>query len=58
MTMKEFSGSPVVRLHASTAGGTSVIPGQGTKIPQVVCCRQKKKKRKKEMPIKKKSLNR
>ena len=57
MTMKEFSGSPVVRLHASTAGGTSVIPGQGTKIPQVVCCRQKKKK-KKEMTIKKKSLNR
>ena len=46
MTMKEFSGSPVVRLHASTAGGTSVIPAQGTKIPQVVCCRQKKKKKK------------
>ena len=43
MTMKEFSGSPVVRLHA---GGTSVIPGQGTKIPQVVYCRQKKKKKK------------
>ena len=55
MTMKEFSGSPVVRLHASMAGGTSVIPGGGTRIPQVVRCRQKKKK---EMTMKKKSLNR
>ena len=43
--MKEFSGSPVVRLHASMAGGTGVIPGRGTRIPQVVRCRQKKKKR-------------
>ena len=55
MTMKEFSGSPVVRLHASMAGGTSVIPGGGTRIPQVVRCRKKKKK---EMTMKKKSLNR
>ena len=52
MTMKEFSGSPVVRLHASTAGGTSVIPGQGTKIPQIVCCRQKKKKERKKCQLK------
>ena len=29
-----------LELHASTAGSTSSIPGQGTKIPQVACCGQ------------------
>ena len=31
-----------LRLHASTAGGTGLIPGQGTKIPQTTECGQKK----------------
>ena len=31
-------------LHASTAGGTGLIPGQGTKIPQAVQRGQKIKK--------------
>ena len=29
-----------LRLHASTAGGVSSIPGQGTKIPQAMQCGQ------------------
>ena len=33
------------RLHASTAGGTGLIPGQGIKIPHTSWCRQKKKKK-------------
>ena len=31
-----------LRLRASTAGGMGPIPGQGTKIPQVVWCGKKK----------------
>ena len=43
-----FSGTlgnslAVLPLHASTAGGTGSIPGQGTKIPQVLHHGQKKK---------------
>ena len=30
-------------LHASTAGGTGLIPDQGTKIPHAMRCGQKKK---------------
>ena len=33
-------------LHASTAGGTGLMPGQGTKILQVTWQGQKKKKKK------------
>ena len=43
-----------LRLHATSAGGTGSIPGQGTKIPHAACCSQKirfqkdiKKKKKK-----------
>ena len=35
-----------LRLHASTAGGTGLVPGQGIKIPHAVWCSQKKKKNK------------
>ena len=31
--------------HASTEGGTGLIPGGGTKIPHAVLCSQKKKKK-------------
>ena len=34
-----FPGGPLERLCTSTAGGVSLIPGQGTKIPHV--CSQK-----------------
>ena len=34
--------------HTSTAGGTSLIPGQGTKILQATQYGQKKKKEKEE----------
>jgi len=37
---REFPGSPVVRTHTSTAGGT--VPGGGTKIPQAMQHSQKK----------------
>ena len=33
-----------LRFSASTAGGTSSIPGRGTKIPHAAQCSQKKKK--------------
>ena len=35
-----------LRLHAATAGGMGLIPGQGTKILYVLWCSQKKKKNK------------
>ena len=35
-----FSGS----FHASTEGGTGLIPGGGTKIPHAVLCSQKQNK--------------
>ena len=41
---REFLGSSVVRTRASTAGGTDLIPGQGTKILQAVPHAQKNKK--------------
>ena len=31
--VKEFPGGPVVKTLPSNAGGASLIPGQGTKIP-------------------------
>ena len=34
-----------LRLHASTVGDTSSIPGPRTKIPQAAQCSQKKKKK-------------
>ena len=34
-----------LRLHASTAEGTGLIPGQGTKILYSLSCGQKKKKK-------------
>ena len=34
-----------LRLHASTAGGTGSIPGQGAKIPHPTCRAAKKKKK-------------
>ena len=43
ITVQEFPGSPVVRIGAFTAEGPSLIPGQGTKIPQAVLRGQKKK---------------
>ena len=33
---REFPGGPVARTHAFTAKGVRLIPGQGTKIPQVM----------------------
>ena len=33
-----------LRLHASTAGGTDLVPGWGTKIPHAVWCGQKTNK--------------
>ena len=35
-------------LHASTAGGTGLIPGQGTKIPHALWHGQKQNKTEKE----------
>ena len=32
----DFPGRPVVKTHASTTGGTGLIPGQGTKILNAV----------------------
>ena len=43
MYLRDFLGSPWLRLHASTAGGTDLIPGRGTKIPHAAWCSQKKK---------------
>ena len=40
-----IGASPAVqwlRLRTSTAGGKSLIPGQGTKIPHVMWCSQKR----------------
>ena len=38
VTSRDFLGGPVVKILASNAGDTGLIPGQGTKIPQ---CGQK-----------------
>ena len=40
----EFAGGPVV--STSTAGGTGLIPGRGTKILQASCAAWPKKKKK------------
>lgn len=39
--MRGFPGPPVVKLCTSTAGGASLIPGPGTKIPHSAQCGQK-----------------
>ena len=38
-----------LRLHASTAGFTGLIPDQGSKIPHAMQCGQKKKKKDKKI---------
>ena len=43
---------PWLRLGVSNAGGASLIPGLGTKIPQATRCSQKLKKKKKKYPLK------
>ena len=43
---RDFPGSPVVKLSASTAGGRGSIPRWGTKIPHAVQHGLKKKKTK------------
>ena len=40
---RDFPGGPVVKNLPSNAGDTSLIPGQGTKIPHAVWHSQKKK---------------
>ena len=40
---REFSGSPVVRTHASTADSLALISGGRTKIPQALRWGKKKK---------------
>ena len=44
---REFPGGPVVRAWCFLCWGLGLIPGQGTKIPQVVRCGQSEKERKK-----------
>ena len=41
----------MVRIHASTAGGTGLISGQGTKILHTVQHHQKKKTKKNQTDI-------
>ena len=49
MTYKSSVGNSLavqwLGLHAFTIVGPVLIPGQGTKIPQAMCCGQKKKKK-------------
>ena len=33
------------------AGGTGLVPGQGSKMPQAMLCGQKKKKKEKRTPL-------
>ena len=40
---RDFPGSPGLRLQASTAEGTGLTPGRGTKNPGVKWCGQKTK---------------
>ena len=39
--LRELLGSPVVRTLHFDSRGHGLIPGSGTKIPQVTCCSQK-----------------
>ena len=41
---RDFSGGPVVKTPASTAGSMGLIPGWGIKIPHGVAPPEKKKK--------------
>ena len=53
---RDFPGGPVVKLCASNAWGTGLIPGRGTKISHAVPCGQNiKKKLKKKTFLKKQS---
>ena len=38
----------MIKILSSSAGGTGLIPGQGTKIPHAAGCGQKSLKKKKE----------
>ena len=42
---REFPGGPVVRTHAFIAKGVGLIPGQGTKILQVMQPERKERRR-------------
>ena len=42
----DFPGTQWLRFHASSTGGSGLIPGWGTKIPHVIWCSQKIKYRK------------
>ena len=45
--VRDFTGSPVVKPPCSKAGGASLKPGWGTKIPHTFGPAKKKKKKKK-----------
>ena len=42
-TLRQYFPVQWLRLPASTAGSTGLIPGRGTKIPHMLQCGQKKK---------------
>ena len=42
----DFPGSPVVKILPSSAGGTGLIPGRGTRVTCAMVCGKKKKKNK------------
>ena len=44
----DFPGGQWLRLHTSNAGGTSSIPGWGTKIPHAMRHSQKTERKKKK----------
>ena len=46
----DFLGSPVVKLHTSTAASACLIPGLGAKIPLALRPCQKKKKKNNVLP--------
>ena len=45
----DFPGGQWLRLHTSNAGGTSSIPGWGTKIPHAMRHSQKTERKKKKI---------
>ena len=40
---RNFPGGPVVKILPSGSGDAGLIPGQGTKIPHILCCSPKNK---------------
>ena len=54
---RTFSVAQWLRLHASTAGSTLSIPGQGTQIPLAPAKKRKEEKKMKKKPEKKFFLN-